>query len=74
MELEFIFLFIFLIIALFISFQQSSNKSTNSTLIIIGTVLCLSMVLLTIGNSIGLAIMAIISLGLFFYFMYYSKT
>jgi hypothetical protein len=42
----------------------------NNKIMLIGSVLTTSMILLTIGNSIGLAIMAIVSMMLFFYFLY----
>lgn len=42
----------------------------NNKIMLIGSVLTVSMILLTIGNSIGLAIMAIVSMMLFFYFLY----
>jgi hypothetical protein len=42
----------------------------NNKIMLIASVLTISMILLTIGNSIGLAIMAIISMMLFFYFLY----
>ena len=42
----------------------------NNKIMLFASVLTISMILLTIGNSIGLAIMAIISMMLFFYFLY----
>jgi hypothetical protein len=42
----------------------------NNKIMIIAAVLSVSMILLIIGNSIGLAIMAIISMMMFFYFLY----
>jgi hypothetical protein len=44
----------------------------NNKIMIIASILTVSMILLTIGNSIGLAIMAIVSMMMFFYFLYNS--
>jgi hypothetical protein len=69
MELVVLFLFICLIIAIVILFNLKIDVKNNK-IMLIAAVLTVSMILLTIGNSIGLAIMAIISMMLFFYFLY----
>ena len=69
MELVLLFLFICLIIAIVMLFKLKIDVKNNK-IMLIAAVLTVSMILLTIGNSIGLAIMAIISMMLFFYFLY----
>ena len=69
MELVFFFLFICLIVALIVLSMLNIDFKNNKMILVAG-VLTLSMILLQIGNSIGLAIMAIISMMLFFYFLY----
>ena len=69
MELLVLFLFICLIVAIVILFNLKIDVKNNK-IMIIAAVLTVSMILLSIGNSIGLAIMAIISMMLFFYFLY----
>ena len=69
MELVVLFLFICLIIAIVMLFKLKIDVKNNK-IMLIAAVLTVSMILLTIGNSIGLAIMAIISMMLFFYFLY----
>jgi hypothetical protein len=69
MELVVLFLFICLIIAIVILFNLKIDVKNNK-IMLIAAVLTVSMILLTIGNSIGIAIMAIISMMLFFYFLY----
>jgi hypothetical protein len=69
MELVVLFLFICLIIAIVILFNLKIDVKNNK-IMLIAAVLTVSMILLTIGNSIGLAIMAIVSMMLFFYFLY----
>ena len=69
MELVVLFLFICLIIAIVMLFKLNIDVKNNK-IMLFASVLTISMILLTIGNSIGLAIMAIISMMLFFYFLY----
>ena len=69
MELVVLFLFICLIIAIVILFNLKIDVKNNK-IMLIAAVLTVSMILLTIGNSIGLAIMAIVSMMMFFYFLY----
>ena len=69
MELVVLFLFICLIVAIVMLFKLKIDVKNNK-IMIIASILTVSMILLTIGNSIGLAIMAIISMMLFFYFLY----
>lgn len=69
MELVVLFLFICLIVAIVMLFKLKIDVKNNK-IMIIASILTVSMILLTIGNSIGLAIMAIVSMMLFFYFLY----
>ena len=69
MELVVLFLFICLIVAIVMLFKLKIDVKNNK-IMIIASILTVSMILLTIGNSIGLAIMAIISMMVFFYFLY----
>jgi len=70
MELVLLYLFISLIIALII-LSRMKFEVKNYKLMIVASVLITSMILLSIGNAIGLAIMSIIAMILFFYFVYY---
>ena len=70
MELVLLYLFISLIIALII-LSSMKFEVKNYKLMIVASVLITSMILLSIGNAIGLAIMSIIAMILFFYFVYY---
>jgi len=69
MELVVLFLFICLIVAIVMLFKLKIDVKNNK-IMIIASILTVSMILLTIGNSIGLAIMAIVSMMMFFYFLY----
>lgn len=69
MELVVLFLFICLIVAIVMLFKLKIDVKNNK-IMIIASILTVSMILLTIGNSIGLAIMAIVSIMMFFYFLY----
>ena len=69
MELVLIFLFICLIVALVV-LSMLKIDFKNNKLMLIGAVLTVSIIMLEIGNSIGLAVMAILSMMLFFYFLY----
>ena len=69
MELVLIFLFICLIVALVVLSRLNIDFKSNK-IMLIGAVLTVSIILLQIGNSIGLAVMAILSVMLFFYFLY----
>ncbi len=69
MEFVVLFLFICLIFAIVMLFKLKIDVKNNK-IMIIAAVLSVSMILLIIGNSIGLAIMAIISMMMFFYFLY----
>lgn len=71
MELVVLFLFICLIVAIVMLFKLKIDVKNNK-IMIIASILTVSMILLTIGNSIGLAIMAIVSMIMFFYFLYNS--
>ena len=71
MELVVLFLFICLIVAIVMLFKLKIDVKNNK-IMIIASILTVSMILLTIGNSIGLAIMAIVSMMMFFYFLYNS--
>jgi hypothetical protein len=69
MEITLIFLFICLIVALVVLSRLNIDFKSNK-IMLIGAVLTVSIILLQIGNSIGLAVMAILSVMLFFYFLY----
>ena len=69
MEITLIFLFICLIVALVV-LSRLNIDFKNNKIMLIGAVLTVSIILLQIGNSIGLAVMAILSVMLFFYFLY----
>jgi len=69
MELVLLYLFISLIVALII-LSRMKFELKNYKLMIVASVLIISMILLSIGNAIGLAIMSIITMILFFYFLY----
>ena len=64
-----IFLFVCLIVALVV-LSRLNIDFKNNKIMLIGAVLTVSIIMLQIGNSIGLAVMAIISMLLFFYFLY----
>ena len=57
---------------LFLHHSDVTIDVKNNKIMLIAAVLTVSMILLTIGNSIGLAIMAIVSMMMFFYFLYNS--
>ena len=63
------FLFICLIVGLVVLSGLNIDFKSNKILLV-GAVLTVSMILLQLGNSIGLAVMAIISMLLFFYILY----
>ena len=69
MELALMFLFICLIVGLVVLSRLNIDFKSNK-IMLVGAVLTVSMILLQLGNSIGLAVMAIISMILFFYFLY----
>ena len=69
MEITLIFHFICLIVALVV-LSRLNIDFKNNKIMLIGAVLTVSIILLQIGNSIGLAVMAILSVMLFFYFLY----
>jgi hypothetical protein len=69
MELVLIYLFISLIVAIII-LSRMKFELKNYKLMMVASVLIISMILLSIGNAIGLAIMSIIAMILFFYFVY----
>ena len=69
MELVLLYLFISLIVALII-LSRMKFELKNYKLMIVASVLIISMILLSIGIAIGLAIMSIITKKLFFYFLY----
>ena len=63
------FLFICLIVGLVVLSRLNIDFKSNK-IMLVGAVLTVSMILLQFGNSIGLAVMAIISMILFFYILY----
>ena len=63
------FLFICLIVGLVVLSRLNIDFKSNK-IMLVGAVLTVSMILLQLGNSIGLAVMAIISMILFFYILY----
>jgi hypothetical protein len=69
MELALMFLFICLIVGLVVLSRLNIDFKSNK-IMLVGAVLTVSMILLQFGNSIGLAVMAIISMILFFYILY----
>jgi hypothetical protein len=69
MELALMFLFICLIVGLVVLSRLNIDFKSNK-IMLVGAVLTVSMILLQLGNSIGLAVMAIISMILFFYILY----